>query len=226
MPTRLIRRVKKYLVKYRRGRLGPARRALMMRRGPRRFNPTPTFTETLRMTTINGSSTGTTAGLLQLAMLSVPQYADYFALYNQYCIRSIQFILMPAYDQYDSTNITTNPASITAPRLVYAINDSAQQTVPTSELDVLTDNGCKIRTLDRPVRIRCRPVAQVGMSASTGGFVSETRPGRWLSTTNPEILHSGVSFAITQAVPSSLADPNVPVATLYAKVTFSLKDPK
>lgn len=211
---------------YRIGRVSKGGLAAMRARLGRRYNSTPTFTETIRMTTLNGSSTGVTAGLLQTALQYIPQYADYTALYNQYCIRSVQFILMPAYDQYDSSNQTTTPASVTAPRLVYAINDSAQQSVPTTELDVLTDNGCKIRMLDKPVRIRCRPVAQVGMSASTGGFVSETKRNRWLSTNNPEILHSGVSYALSQAIPSSLADPNIPLATLYAKVTFSLRDPK
>lgn len=226
MPWTIVKaRGRKRLYKPRRRYVGKRRFLAQMALRPR-FNATPTFTETFKMTTLNGSSTGVTAGLFQTALQYVPQYADYTALYNQYCIRSVQFILIPSYDQYDSTNVTTNPAAITAPRMVYAINDSAQQPVPTSELDVLTDNGCKIRMLDKPIRIRCRPVAQVGMSASTGGFVSESKRNRWLSTANPEILHAGVSYAISQTIPSSLADPNCPIATLYAKVTFSLRDPK
>lgn len=200
--------------------MGAARYRLGAPRG------TPTFTETLKVSTINGSASGVSAGLLTMALNAIPQVADYTALYNQYCIKSVQFILMPSYDTYDGTNVPTNPASITAPRLVYAVNDSAQQNTPGTELDVLTDNGCKIRMLDRPVRIRCRPVAQVGMSASTGGFVSETKKTRWLSTANPEVLHAGVSYAISQSISSQLPDPNIPLAVVYAKVTFSLRDPK
>lgn len=224
--TKVVARGRKRLYKPRYRYRGLRRNLARMRLAPRMYNPTPTFTETFKMTTLNGSSTGVTAGLLQTCLNYVPQVTDYTALYNQYCIRSVQFILIPAYDQYDSTNVTTNPAAITAPRLVYAINDSAQQPTPATELDVLTDNGAKIRMMDRPIRIRCRPVAQVGMSASTGGFVSETKKTRWLSTANPEILHSGVSYAISQTIPSSLVDPNCPIATLYAKLTFSLRDPK
>lgn len=223
--TKLKARGGRRLYKPRRRYVGRRRFLPLMALRPR-YNATPTFTETFKMTTLNGSSTGVTAGLLQTCLNYVPQVTDYTALYNQYCIRSVQFILIPSYDSYDSTNGTALPAGITAPRLVYAINDSAQQPTPTTELDVLTDNGAKIRMLDRPVRIRCRPVAQVGMSASTGGFVSESKRNRWLSTANPEILHTGVSFAISQTIPSTLADPNIPIATLYAKVTFSLRDPK
>lgn len=205
-----------------------ARAAARMRLYNRpRFNTTPSFTETFKVSEILSNNTGVTAGLLSTSLSQIPQYLDYTALYNQYCIRSVQFIIMPSYDQYDSTNLPANPAAITAPRLVYAINDSAQQVAPTTELDVLTDNGCKIRMLDKPVRIRCSPVAQVGMSASTGGFVSESKRNRWLSTANPEIVHTGVSYAISQSVPTDRDDADVPpYATLYAKVTFSLRDPK
>lgn len=228
MPFTVVkgRRARRYRRRAVRGRARPGAMSAARYRLRRGFNAVPTFTETIRMTTLNGSATGVTAGLLQVAMNYVPQFGDYAALYNQYCIKSAQFILMPSYDNYDGTNVPTNPASITAPRLVYAINDSAQQTPPVTEQDVLTDNGCKIRMLDKPVRIYCRPVAQVGVSASTGGFVSESKRNRWLSTTNGEVLHTGVSFAITQAIPSALPDPNMPIATLYAKITFSLRDPK
>lgn len=205
---------------------GGALAAARAKLGRRRYNATPTFTETFKMTTLNGSSTGLTVGLLQTALQYVPQYASYAGLYNQYCIRSATFMLIPSYDQYDSTNVPSNPAAVTVPRFTYAINDSAQQPVPTSEADVLSDNGCKIRMLDKPVKVRCRPVAQVGMSASTGGFVSESKRNRWLSTANPEILHTGAAYAISQTISSSLADPNVPLATLYCKLTFSLRDPK
>lgn len=200
--------------------------AARMRLGGRMYNPTPTFTETVRLTNLNTGTTGTgAAGLLAIALSQIPQVGDYQALYNQYCIRSVQFIICPEYDQYDSNNASTAPAAaVTAPRFVYAINDSATQTTPTDELDVLQDNGAKIRMLDKPIRIRFRPVAQVRVTDSNNNLVYETKKNRWLSMTDTGVAHSGVAWAITQTVPNSVL--SLPACIVYAKITFSLRDPK
>lgn len=192
----------------------------------RMFNSTPTFTETINLTTLNTGTTGAgAAGLLAVAFNQIDQYADYAALYNQYCIRSIQFIFVPSYDQYDSNNLATAAtAAVTAPRFVWAINDSANQTAPTTELDVLADNGAKIRMFDRPIKVRFRPVAQVKLTDSNGNLVSETKKNRWLSMNDVGVAHSGVAWAITQTVPNSVLA--LPACVVYAKVTFSLRDPK
>lgn len=210
-------------MRWNRGPLAAARMKLYRRP---RFNSTPTFTETYRLRSLISNGTGTLADLLTVRFQDIAQYAQYAALYNQYCIRSAQFILVPAYDQYGSTTDPVGPSAVSIPRLVYAINDSAQQVVPTNELDVLTDNGCKIRMLDRPIKIRCRPVAQVGMSSAVGGFVSETKKSRWLSTVTVDTPHLGVSFCISQLVQGQNLSDLPPICTVYVKLTFSLRDPK
>lgn len=187
----------------------------------------PTFTETYRLgTVINpAGGTGTVAGIWKVKMNDLPQLTDYAALYNQYCIKRVTLTIVPSYNVFDSNNgPAVTPSGVTAPRLVFAINDSAQQPVPVSESDVLTDNGCKIRMLTRPIKISFRPVAEVAMGISTGGFVSESKRLRWLSFVNPEVLHAGVSYAITQFVNSTVD--NDPMCTVYAKITFGLRDPK
>lgn len=201
------------------GAMGAARYRLGRRVG------NPTFTETVALTTLNTGTTGTTAGLLAVAMNLIPQYTDYQALYNQYCIRSAQFIVMPEYDQYDANNSPAAViAGVTAPRFTYAINDSAQQAVPTNEADVLSDNGCKIRMLDKPIRIRCRPVAQVATTDSNTNLAFESKRNRWISFANAGTAHSGVAFALTQTVANSVLA--LPAAKVYVKITFSLRDPK
>lgn len=224
-----IRRYRARRPVYRRRRAGGARRvplyAVPSKMRSTRIT-TPTFTETYRLgTVVSNPATGNTVGVWKASLLGVPQVADYTALYNQYCIKRVTLHIIPAYNQYDSENVATTIAPIiTAPRLVYAIQDSAQVPTPTSENDVLTDNGCKIRMLTRPVKISFRPVAEMGGSASTGGFVSESKRMRWLSTANPEVPHTGVSFSITQAIQNTAQSD--PLATVYVKVTFSLRDPK
>lgn len=188
-------------------------------------NPTPTFTETFALTSLQCSTTGTTAGRLRVAMNQVPQFGDYQALYNQYRINSVTFILIPEFDMYDSNNSSVATISaVTAPRLVYAIQDSAQSLIPATEQDVLQDNGCKIRSLSRPIRIRCRPVAEVSLTDSNTNPQYESKRRRFLSFNTPGTAHGGVSYAITQTVPNSVL--NLPAVKVYAKVNFTLRDPK
>ena len=224
-----IRRYRLRKPLYRRRRVVGARR-LPLYAAPSKLRSvtraSPTFTETYKYGEIfNNNTTGMVTGIWKVRMLDVPQISQYSALYNQYCIKRAVLHIVPAYNVYDSTNNPTfTTPSITAPRLVFAINDSAQQPTPATESDVLTDNGCKIRTLSRPVKIAFKPVAEVAMGASTGGFVSESKRTRWLSFNNPEILHAGVSWSITQYINSTAL--NDPLCTVFVKLTFGLRDPK
>lgn len=229
IPMPYIRRYRLRKPLYRRRKAGARR--LPLYAGMSRMRSvkaaSPTFTETYRLGTISNPAggTGTVTGIWKVRMLDLPQLTEYTNLYNQYCIKRATLTIIPSYNVYDANNgPAVTPSAITAPRLVFAINDSAQQPVPTSESDVLTDNGCKIRILTRPVKIAFRPVAEVAMGISTGGFVSETKRLRWLSFNNPEVLHAGVSYAITQFVNSTVD--NDPLATVYVKLTFGLRDPK
>lgn len=222
----VYRRVGKYRIRRRLGKGGAAAARARLGYMKRRYNPVPTFTETIRLANLNTGTTGSgTAGLLAVAMNQIPQVNDYAALYNQYCIKSVQLIMTPEYDQYDSNNSSTAAvAAVTAPRFVYAINDSAKQTGPTTEIDVLSDNGAKIRMLDKPIRVRFRPVAQVSVTDSNGNQVFETKKNRWFSFSDSGVAHSGLAWAITQTVPNSVL--SLPAVIVYAKITFSLRDPK
>lgn len=234
-------------IKYRRQRrlAGGARvrgRRMYLGRGPRaaararlgRFNPTPTFTETYVGNPIPfriqgaGTTPGgqvTAAGLIAVAMGDIPQIAQYTALYNQYCIRKVTAIMVPAYNVYDQPAVGSSVTQ--APRLVTAIQDSADQAGPTSELDVLQDNAAKIRMFTKPVKFSWRPVAQVGESLlpAGGGLVGVSRKNRWLSTNNIVVPHNGLAYAFTTDTPPVNPDTTV-LANVYFKITFSLRDPK
>lgn len=196
-----------------------------------RYNPTPTFTETyvgnpipfqIQGTSPSGASIA--AGLIQVALNDIPQVAQYTSLYNQYCIRKVTAIMMPAYNVYDQP--ATGSSVTHAPRLVTAIQDSAQQVAPTSELDVLQDNSAKIKMFTKPCKFSWRPVAAVGNTAVTGGaLVAESRKNRWLSTEAITVAHAGLAFAFTTDTPVTNPATTV-LANVYFKVTFSLKDPK
>lgn len=215
-------------LRYRRLRRYVKRARLLRRRVPRmrmRYNPVPTFTETVALAplTFNQTSTGNTTGLFQPQFLNIPQYTQYCSLYNQYCIRKCQLIFIPTYNMYDLNN-PTSPTPVQAPRLVYAIQDSSLVNTPAVEDDVLQDNGAKIRMFTKPIKINFRPKACVGNSLNAGGFAATNRAGAtWLTTQVASVPHNGVAFSFTTGLPPA----GTPVlASVYMKLTFSLRDPK
>lgn len=189
------------------------------------YNPVPTFTETFIGNPIlfNQTSPGNSTNLIQNSLNQIPQVGDYTALYNQYCIRKITAIFVPAYNVAD-TNIPASATPVDAPRFVYAIQDSAQQVAPTTEADVLQDNGCKIRMFTKPVKVTWRPRPAVADALVGGGFVANTRRGpQWLTTAVTTAAHNGLAYSFTNSVPIA-GTPTL--ASVYFKVTFSLRDPK
>lgn len=226
MPTKPRTTILKGRLRYYRGKhyRMPARM-----RGRRAFyNPAPRFTETA---IINQGlvHTGGTPYLSQLncALNSVPQWTQYAALYNQARILRVQYLLVPNFTNYEQqSSVSSATLSITAPRLVYAVQDTANVAPPTSELDVLTDNGCKIKLFTKPIRIGCRPVPCLQQTSTLGGVASVSKRYQWLTTdaVGSAVPHLGVNYAIVQ---DQVNAANGQIQwNVYAKITFQLRDPK
>lgn len=219
-----------------RGRMGKGRivgrRRLVGRGGMRaararlayRSRPTPVFTESFvgPSITYGGAGVNAQVQLIQNNLGQIPQVADYTALYNQYQIRRVTAIFVPAYDTFQIGS-PTGATGTTCPRMVYAIQDSAQQLNPTTEADVLQDNGAKIRMFDKPVKISWRPVAAAADALVQGGFASVNRKYQWYGTTSTAVQHNGLALAFTTALAPA---GNPTLANVYYKITFALKDPK
>lgn len=205
-------------------------RAVIRRRGLGRFyNPRPTFVETLDMGDFQMPTTGPYLGQLQVALNSIPQMASYANLYNQARILKVQYLIMPAFTEFAPDTVTTGAVSVSCPRVVYSIQDTAGVIGPVSELDVLTDNGSKIRLLNKPLRISHRPVPQLGETTSIApgtGAAWVTKKYQWLKTdaVGQGVLHGSVNYAVTQEV-SNKVNPQT-AWTIYAKITVQLRDPK
>lgn len=68
-------------------------------------------------------------------------------------------------------------------RFTYSINDTTNDlATPTSELDVLEDNGVKIRQLTRPLKIVFRPKAVLDSTDPTSSALVASQPKyrQWL----------------------------------------------
>lgn len=226
MPTKVGRRVYRRLApSAMRGRYLPSRFA---RKRRATFQPAPRFTETCIINQGLVHSGGVPyLSQLNCALNSIPQWTQYSALYNQARILRVQYLLVPNFTQYEQQgSVLSSTMSVTAPRLVYAIQDTANAQPPVSELDVLTDNGCKIKLFNKPIRIGCRPVPCLQQTSTLGGVASVSKRYQWLTTdaTGSAVPHLGVNYAIVQDqvnTASAQIQWNV-----YAKITFQLRDPK
>lgn len=225
MPSRPIRRSTTRRRVGRRARLAlPSsrmRRSLM-------FNPQPVFTETFTKSIIAPN----TGDVMTFRIDEIPQISDYKTLYSKYKILKATVTLLPNYDGQDQNSAQYNIGVANAyasgmGRIVYAINDTAGSLPPTSEADVLKDNGCKIRPFSsrQLVKMGCRPTPV--FEDANGTLASQTR--KWLTfdqnPTPSEPKHFGISYWYSQpflgATPTAVNSLNV-----YVKLTFQLADPR
>jgi len=208
----------------RRGRPAKSRYALTspMRRRML-YNPQPVFTETYAVT---NPLLPNAAFQLSPSIDSVPQITQYSNLYQKYRILKAQWIIMPQWTGGTDQNAALYNASQTiahvgTSRVVYAINDTPAQINPGSEADVLKDNGCKIRFLDKKLVITHRPVPDT----KDQNGVQMTFKSKFVnfSTAGVNVTHYGVVGWITQYIAlGTVATPY----QVYCKLTFQLADPR
>lgn len=193
---------------YRRRRVMRPRRRFGIARSVR-YNKVPSFVETFAGGALPTQNAG---GVLTAAFNAMPQWQQYAELYNQYRINWFKVILIPDYNSFQPAVGSPN-----APRLVYAQTSVSNPVAPANEAQVLTDNGCRIRTLTRPVTITCKPVPYLQQSVGPA-FVSVSKHGQWISTAEPAVAHGGIAYWIQGAGAADM------VCRVYYKMSISLKD--
>lgn len=210
-----------------------AMRAKVNRRVMRSYNANPTFTETWSAGSITTSGS-TVGGVLNSSASSIPQMADYSKLFRQFRILRNEWIFVPRATSLDPNtqegNAFSGAPNTNNGRFVYAINDTAGQAAPTTEIEVLTDNGCKILSAVRtaPIRIRHVPVPDLSIGAPSNVFSTYMNKKRtWLNTdaagnggSGTAIPHGAVAYFLTmpQTNPQTVFD-------VYCKTTIQFKDP-
>jgi len=162
--------------------------------------------------------------ILTTQFRDIPQNLQYSDLYKQFCIKKVQFILVPRWNSADAAG------GDNLLRTAYSIQDTPSGVVPATELSVLENNGCKITTANRVLKITCypKPLLQSDGSIVTGYAPAfNYRKAAWLNTDSPDndpatsgtqLLHYGVSLFL-----SGLTN-TTPVYDAFVKTTFSLRD--
>lgn len=229
-----------------RRRLTRRPRKVVRRRGLRRrtnakklSNPRPVFTETYKAKEltfdVSGAGYQATSFIFAATMDGLAQLPQYSNLYQKYRILKAEWLLLPNWTGGEQQNAAiynyasgpvTPPGltSVGTTRVVYAINDTPNLQPPAAEQDVLQDNGCRIRFLDKMIKIKNRPVPNI--EDAQGNWVSMR--GKFINFTNgtPNDPHYGVSGWISQPVSVGSTGNSGMKIDVYCKLTFQLADPK
>lgn len=171
-------------------------------------------------------------GIFSTRFSDLPQANNYASLYKQFCIKKLQAIIVPRFNSFDPNTLGGGGSLATSwvqPRLTYAINDTPALTVPATELDVLTDNGCKIRLLNsKPIKINMTPKPEQ-LSSDLGGHPVVTRQQKllWFNTNNPQVGFDGVNVVHHGAQYFLSGNPSRTdyMFDLFYKVTIGVRDP-
>lgn len=186
-----------------------------------------TFTEVYD----GGTLSTNTGSIFSTSFNSIPQAVPYAELYRQFCIKKLQVMLLPLYTDAE-INTALGTLDYQATRIAFAVTDTPNQVNPTSELDVLTENGAKVVLGHKKVTMTCWPkpyLTQVVPGIVTNDYVAvRQRKALWLNTkafgqTNDgqDVPHGGISFWIS----NNLANASTPCFKVYYKVTFAMRDP-
>lgn len=163
-----------------------------------------------------------------------PQKGDYASLWSAYKIIKAKFVIVPKWgnENFNEASLTTGaslPLSENR-RIAYAINDMNDDTTPLTELAVLQDNGCKIRSFSKPITISLRPkpvLSQVGGSVvGLPNVLTFQNRGQWIEFDNAgtTVPHIGVDGFISAN--NTLTAGFLSVADVYCTVSFVCKDPR
>lgn len=158
-------------------------------------------------------------------MDEIPQLSQYANLYRQYKINWAKITLIPDYNSYDGSQ----PLGFHGmPRIAWAVNNTPFIPAPTSESDLLQDNGAKVRPMVNQWSQSFRPVPNLSETDPTTGVLVPTKGPRSMflnfatgGVANP--FHFGISYWLTQASAGGATPASY---TVVVKINFSLRDPQ
>jgi hypothetical protein len=210
-------------------RKAPVRRFVGLPRSM--YNMRPVFTETWDAgPLVIAASTNTLSGGFNMSFSSLPQAAQYRNLYRQFRILRNTWILLPRYTEAD---VNGAPLNYQCGRIAYAINDTAGQTNPATELAVLESNGSKVTNTNRRLTISHVPISiqDVAVNSIVPANVYRNQKRQWFNTANASnqgsgenVLHGFVSWFITQPSGSSGAT-GITLYDVYCKTPVQFADP-
>lgn len=196
---------------------------------PRRLTNIHHFNEMFSLGPVTLLAPAGLGNVFGVKLTDIPQVANYNTLYTQYKITGAKLVFVPRLTSTDSSVVSgATTSGVANSRMVYAIQDSADYNPPTSEADVMACNGVKIRSLNRPVTIKFRPVPRFEqVDGSSGLEIGVGRKPQWINFDGhgDDVLHFGVNAWFTTPINSTTSLP-LSVADVYCYISFACRDPR
>lgn len=177
-------------------------------------------------------------GVFLVSASLIPQYPSYANLYRQFCIKSFTVHLIPRYNSFDPNSQIFNTSQPSVgnscdPQFCYSVNETGALTAPTSQLNVLSDNGCRISSCTRKITIRvnrpCPDIAVSSLGVTGTPYSLNNRKPVWFNTgannqggAASTMAHYGVSWWLRS--PATLVNPLI-VFDAYYTITAAFRDP-
>lgn len=211
------------------------RRRLRLRLRRSVFNPMPSFTESFALPRDNlvVPAGGVIGKVFKVAFSDIPQHPQYTNLYTQYKINWVKVMLIPTFNTsvVDGNSGFLATGQMGQARIAYSIQDSPNEQTPTSEAEVLSDNGAKVRAMGSKWSCSFKPVPDVAITTigGTGVIPLKIRKSQWFNYDDTTVANNPDHGAVT----AFITLPGIPgtegrsvTYSCYYKVNFSLRDPK
>lgn len=189
----------------------------------------PIFTECYNGGTIStGGVSAGSGGIFQVALTDLPQVASYQALYRTFRILKMEVIVIPNQNVNTGVSPATGAVGLMpfVPYFAHSIDNSNDLVAPTSEAEVLENDGVHLTQLTKALHIKLAPVPALQVTGTgAGGAVGVDLPNRWLAFDDAGVAvkHNGVSWWMNNYAGSASTSSQ---STLFYKVTFQCRDPR
>lgn len=188
-----------------------------------------TFEETFQASAITVGPSGV-GGQFMVKLSDLPLNTSYRNIFDLFCIEEFTVSIVPQFNVAELNSVLDNPSSPWAGmgHIVYAVNKSPGVSAPTSKGEVMSEDDCKVRTLDKLMKIRVRsPKPLLPAYVGATGVYTEQKGKQWMSMGNGSYSGDGTGvnhYGVNYWVECPIASGATCNYNVYYKVRFSCKE--
>lgn len=150
------------------------------------------------------------AGSYDFRLNSLPNYAEFTALFDAYKIWKVEVTFIP---KYNVSDYSSGGAAYGIPT-IYVVEDRNSVATPVSISSLCEFGNCVFRRFDKPFTYTCYPsVTLSGYQAGGGVIVDDRQKDLWVRNLYPDVAHYGIMYGID--MPVGLGDFRYDVAMKY-----------
>jgi len=162
---------------------------------------------TMKKSTLYGNwtfGTGSTSGFwryLEFTAGSLPEWAEYAVIFDEYRVKKLKYTFRPKYDAHECMDIAGNLSAFGTP-VMHLIVDPGSTKLPsgaynsTTEIQFLDQGTARSYQANKPFSISFKP--KVVGSLLNGGTAAMSMDAPWIRTSEEATVHTGLHAFIKQ----------------------------